>query len=491
MVTFTGESGATWSYDDKAAPIGDPSANGQVFHGLAQDGRPVAIKRVSTRSGEEAERRRRDREVEIGQVLTASASQHLLQPIDTARTGADLLIVMPLASRSLSALLKNESLNPQAAIEIVKQIAQGLTELAEASVLHRDLKPANVLEVDGRWHLADFGMSRNLTESTDTYTFLGGGTAPYMAPELWSGQPSATVKTDLYALGVITYELLTGAYPFNGPTREDFRRQHLQEAPPEPTGVPAAVGRLVLRLLEKNPAKRPQDARAVIEALDSALQRFTPEQTNLANAALGATVRQSQAEAEAASLDAAEGLAEDQRTQARADLQDILEETAELARGPLPEVTLSYDQAQWHLEWERARLTLVPWPQLPGTEAPVGAPQGNPGQRSRAKTPVGDTLVAAGAVYATPYSAQPTANIVCKLQAPRLIWSLLRFTANRFIAGYQYGPEDRPHGFDPAAFADQRPTMLATPGQAVWVLEQQPLTPEVILSLLHEAIAHT
>lgn len=266
MITFTGESGATWSYDDKTAPIGDPGANGQVFYGRAQDGGPVAIKRVSLRSGEEAERRQRGREVEIGQVLAASASQHLLQPIDTAHTDADLLIVMPLASRSLSALLRIESLDPQAAIEIVKQIAQGLTELAEASVLHRDLKPANVLEVDGRWHLADFGMSRNLTESTDTYTFLGGGTVPYMAPELWSGQPSATVKADLYALGVIAYELLTGARPFNGPAREDFRHQHLQEAPPEPTGVPATVGRLVLRLLAKNPAKRPQDARAVIEA---------------------------------------------------------------------------------------------------------------------------------------------------------------------------------------------------------------------------------
>jgi serine/threonine protein kinase len=94
-------------------------------------------------------------------------------------------------------------------------------------VIHRDLKPSNVLLRQGKWKLSDFGIARDADLGTGDPTFAGFGTIPYMAPELWEGR-SPTFKTDLYAVGCIAVELLTGRPPFAGP---DYRRQHLTEAP--------------------------------------------------------------------------------------------------------------------------------------------------------------------------------------------------------------------------------------------------------------------
>jgi serine/threonine protein kinase len=175
----------------------------------------VAVKLVQLRWDAESERRRREREVEIDQVLAAISARHVMRLLDVGRVSDDLLLVMPLADRSLSAAVRAGDLDILARVEALRQVAQGLIELAEIPVLHRDLKPANVLGFAGEWKLADFGISRNLLESTDTYTFRGYGTFPYMAPELWNGRP-ATVKTDLYALGVLAFEVLTGGRPFTG-----------------------------------------------------------------------------------------------------------------------------------------------------------------------------------------------------------------------------------------------------------------------------------
>jgi serine/threonine protein kinase len=286
MVSFTGESGAVWSYEPTVR-IGDQSGFGEVFRGVGPDGGSVAVKRVALRWDDEGERRRREREVETAQVLARNPADHVMLTIDVARIGDDLLLVMPLARRSLAAALSAGDLDRGARLGAIRQVAQGLVELAEVSVLHRDLKPANVLQVDSYWQLADFGIARSLVESTGTYTFLGFGTLPYMAPELWNGQP-ATVKTDLYALGVIAYEIMTGMRPFNGSDEMTLRNQHLREVPPEPTGVSASLGRLMLRMVAKSPAERPQDARAVVEAIDAAIARLTPVQDRLRQAAFAA-----------------------------------------------------------------------------------------------------------------------------------------------------------------------------------------------------------
>ena len=422
MENFVGESGQQWEYDPSAR-IGDDSGVGQVYRGIDSSNQPVAVKRVGVRQGTDGELRRREREVEIAEALRSFSAEHLLPMLDVARVGSDLFLVMPMAARSLAAALVSGDLDEQSRLSAFVDIARGLMELAAASVLHRDLKPANVLELNGRWQLADFGIARDLLEDTGTYTFLGAGTMPYMAPELWQGQP-ATVKSDLYALGVIGFEVLTCSRPFNGPGEAEFRQQHQHQPAPEPAGVPAAIARLLLRMLAKNPAERPADARVVVDALERAQKRLTPQQDDLRKAPLLAEQRRGHLEAAQVIALTADQVARDRRTQALADLQEILDDAADLAHDALPEAKLTSDGAQWHLRWEVARVTFVPWPGL-----------------QSAAPPGGDPLVVAGTVHLANWGQGPAANIVCEAGEDRLTWSLLRFTASGFAGNnYSTGP---------------------------------------------------
>jgi serine/threonine protein kinase len=243
---------------DERDRIGDPSGMGEVFRGrAATGGDPVAIKRVRLHNPTEGAERRRAREVEIADRLTLAARSgaetgHLVLPVTYQVVDDDLLIVMPLADGSLQYALDTTTFDPATGLEVVKQVAQGLVELAAISIVHRDLKPANVLRYGATWRITDFGLARILSESTGTYTLAGWGTDPYIAPELWLNQP-ASVKSDLYALGVLAFEVFAGARPFPGPGENDFRRQHLSETPPELPTVPPRIARLILRMLSKVP----------------------------------------------------------------------------------------------------------------------------------------------------------------------------------------------------------------------------------------------
>jgi serine/threonine-protein kinase len=190
--SIPGESGETWSYDPNDR-IGDPSNMGQVFKGSGR-GQPVAVKKVTLRLDSDGERRRREREVEIGKVLAAVPTEHLLPTLDIARVGDDVFIVMPLAKRSLAAALKAADLDDAARLDACRQVAQGLVELAGASVLHRDLKPENVLQHEGRWQLADFGIARSLLGPTPS---LVGAPGPTWRPNCGRGsrRPSRPTST--------------------------------------------------------------------------------------------------------------------------------------------------------------------------------------------------------------------------------------------------------------------------------------------------------
>lgn len=435
----------------------------------------MAVKRVRLPWDGESERRRREREIEIDQVLATSSAKHVMRLLDVGRVGDDLLLVMPLADRSLSAAVQAGDLGDLARVEAFRQVAQGLVELAEIPVLHRDLKPANVLGFAGSWRLADFGISRNLLESTDTYTFRGHGTLPYMAPELWVGQP-ATVKTDLYALGVLAFEVLAGGRPFTGVDEPTLRRQHQHDPPPAlPAVVPAGVARLVLRLLAKDPAARPQDARAVVEALDAAIKRLSPPQEALRETALVAQQRRAGMDAASAARAAKEAATGELITQALADLQAVLEEAADQAREALPEAYLEKRGLLWELCWDSSKIVVEVWTQ--------SAP--------RLEVAADDPLLLAGVVAAAPNAMDPYANLVCEVTEDRLAWSVLRFRASALFAGrYEFGPQDRLHGFDWHVFAPQRPYMVHPMGHA-WHMEKSPLTAETVVDLLREAISRS
>lgn len=210
--TFQADDGHEYEISSDTLGVG---AQGAVRRGRrGADDRPVAIKRITNGAGRGPEA---NRELQIALKLHRQDSQHLLVPLSWAIDDVDLLLVMPLADRSLATELADHQngLAEDALLPVLRDITTGLVELHAAGIVHRDLKPDNVLLYDGRWCVADFGISRDLDVRTATVTFQGVGTVPYVAPERWRSQP-ATRKSDLYALGCIAYELATGHTVFTG-----------------------------------------------------------------------------------------------------------------------------------------------------------------------------------------------------------------------------------------------------------------------------------
>ena len=168
------------------------------------------------------------------------------------------VLVMPEAERTLRDYLNEMSgcLAPTDAVEVLVDITKALVAIEER-VVHRDIKPENVLLLDGHWCLADFGISRYADATTAPDTRKHSKTYPYAAPEQWRGD-RATSATDVYALGVVAYELLAGHPPFPGPEEHAFRRQHLEERPQSIPGIPTRLRSIVDECLYKVPEARPR-----------------------------------------------------------------------------------------------------------------------------------------------------------------------------------------------------------------------------------------
>jgi serine/threonine protein kinase len=171
---------------------------------------------------------------------------------------------------------------------ILAQIAQGLADANAAGVVHRDVKPSNVLiGPDGAAKLTDFGIARglDLTRFTATSTVLG--TPAYLAPE---GPKDA--RSDLYSLGIIGYELLTGAVPFKGTSYQEVIVEHIRTAP-DLEKLPREARKIIGWLLAKNPAKRPQSAGELLAALGGSQRAPALAIAGAAPAALAASGRTS------------------------------------------------------------------------------------------------------------------------------------------------------------------------------------------------------
>ncbi|MFM8475123.1 MAG: serine/threonine-protein kinase [Planctomycetaceae bacterium] len=170
---------------------------------------------------------------------------------------------------AVSQLLKRRGrLTPEQAIEAGRQLCAALEHAHNAGIIHRDLKPGNLfISSKGRIKLGDFGIARDTEASPLTAVGKTVGTYAYMAPEQIRGSAVITRKTDLYAVGCLLYELLTGQTPFLADNPAEMLLAHLESEPFPvrsrcPT-CPPALDQLILRLLEKEPDDRPFDALAV------------------------------------------------------------------------------------------------------------------------------------------------------------------------------------------------------------------------------------
>ncbi len=180
--------------------------------------------------------------------------------------------------RSLSDWLTTAgSLAPDEALGILKQVCRGVHAIHEAGAVHRDLKPANILVGPSfRIAVTDLGLAR-LAQSKASGSFSTAGTPDYMAPEQILGRktaPELAPRTDVYQLGVLAFELLTGRMPFTADAVMDVLLQHTNDEPPAPSSLredlPSAFDAAIRHALEKFPADRPESALQFLKELESA-----------------------------------------------------------------------------------------------------------------------------------------------------------------------------------------------------------------------------
>lgn len=192
--------------------------------------------------------------------------------------GSYFLVMEYVPGETLRQLVEREGPLPlQQVTSILKQVAAGLDYAHRQGVIHRDVKSSNVLLTpEGTAKLTDFGLVKVVAE-TSTLSSLGqsAGTPEYMAPEQFEGQ-EVGVYTDLYSLGVVLYEMCTGALPFTGPTPLAVMRGVVDKPPPDPSEVnpslPPAVATVLLRALEKKPQNRYGSAGQLAVALSEAVE---------------------------------------------------------------------------------------------------------------------------------------------------------------------------------------------------------------------------
>jgi predicted Ser/Thr protein kinase len=233
--------------------------------------RPCALKILASRySREESTRERFRREARLAQRL---AHPNIIEIFDQgeADDGAPFLVMELLEGRSLAEVIAQGRMPLTRALPIVIQMARALARAHDFEVIHRDLKPENVfLLKDDRVKLLDFGIARSMQDARLTGVGEVLGTPHYMAPERGTST-DAGPSVDLYALGVILFEMISQVLPYDAPDAPSVLIKHMRDPVPHLRSVvpevPEALDRLIFQLMAKEPAERPVDAYRVLREL--------------------------------------------------------------------------------------------------------------------------------------------------------------------------------------------------------------------------------
>ncbi len=208
--------------------------------------------------------------------LNRLAHPHILPILDYGEQDGMAYYVTPYIERgSLKKVIADGPLDMEEAATILAQVGDALHFMHEAGLVHRDIKSANILlDQDGKAWLADFGLAIEVGAGSDlTKTTCLIGTPSYMAPELM--ERPASVSSDIYALGVVLYEMLTGHLPFTGHTALEICWKHSYLPPPLPSmfnrQISRAIEEVILRALEKEPRERFATVREMVEAYQQSL----------------------------------------------------------------------------------------------------------------------------------------------------------------------------------------------------------------------------
>ena len=256
-------------------------AMSRVF--VAQDkklGRRVAVKVLSREVAAEVKTERFRLEIQLAARLS---HPHIVPLLQSGELNGILYYTMPyIDGESLRRKIDRDGALPiKEGIRILRQIASAIAYAHRNGVVHRDIKPDNVLLSDEFALVADFGVARALSAATeaegDARLTSGGvalGTPAYMAPEQALADPEIDHRADIYAFGILAYEVLTGAPPFKGKSAQATLAAHVVQ-PPDPIetkreGIPPEVASIVMACIEKKPGDRPQSASDLVGVFDAA-----------------------------------------------------------------------------------------------------------------------------------------------------------------------------------------------------------------------------
>ena len=242
MVKVVKLNNQTWQVGKQLASGGF----GHVYKAQSADGKPAVVKFVPKDPGA-------DREFLFKELADIP---NVVPILDKGEWDNYWVIAMPEADKSLRDYMKEKSgpLALDKALQVFIDITKALAAMEKPKIVHRDVKPDNILLLDNQWCLADFGISRYAEATTAPDTRKHAWSPPYTAPERWQGT-RADNATDVYALGVVIYELLTGRLPFEGPA---FREQHLYDAPQPISDISPKLQSLIEGCLDKSPQARPK-----------------------------------------------------------------------------------------------------------------------------------------------------------------------------------------------------------------------------------------
>ncbi len=249
----------------------------EVFLALdEQTQQEVAIKIVTNSDSECVQRLHRE-----ARILRKLSHPHILPLLDDGISGSSYYFVMPFMQRgNLRERLAQGKMTPEESGIILHQLADALAYAHTQGVIHRDIKPSNILlDTTDVFHiyLADFGIAKILEEGSDiTQTGMLIGTPEYMAPEL--AEKPESVSSDIYAVGVLLYQMLTGRLPFTGTSALAIYWKHIKEQPTPPSylnpEISPAIEKVVLHAMHKNPRRRFSDAWTMSLAYANALSGF-------------------------------------------------------------------------------------------------------------------------------------------------------------------------------------------------------------------------
>jgi serine/threonine-protein kinase len=257
-------------------------AMGVVYRGtLEKTGEPVAVKVIDSELAYHSKASHRFRRE--ARLLQQLRHPNIVRFVGSGRErGQSYLAMEYIAGETLQQVLEKRGPLPwREVVEMAIPICEALHYAHKGGVVHRDLKPSNLMiSKDGEIKLTDFGVAKDLNAAALTAQGRTVGTPAYMAPEQIRGTPPVSPKTDLYALGIVLYQMVTGRLPFSAASPVVLLQYHLTQIPPRPhdqrPDIPPELDDLIFAMLAKSPAGRPPDAAQAALKLTEIQRRYEP-----------------------------------------------------------------------------------------------------------------------------------------------------------------------------------------------------------------------